>query len=180
MALCSYGQEESEHMTFKGIPIDGTFKEFTTQLKQKGFVQDEEYPEMFHGSFAGYNGCKVIVSSDKDIDVVGSIGVILPITKDWNTISNQYYSLKEGLTEKYGKPIKEKEEFQRPEFATDNFYKFHEMVTGRAEFLTMYLTEKGSIALLISPIENLFCEIMLYYVDLINGLKTADKNHDDL
>ena len=51
MALCSYGQEESEHMTFKGIPIDGTFKEFTTQLKQKGFVQDEEYPEMFHGSF---------------------------------------------------------------------------------------------------------------------------------
>lgn len=31
-------QEASEHLTFKGIPIDGTLNNFVTKLTKKGFT----------------------------------------------------------------------------------------------------------------------------------------------
>lgn len=36
-----YAQEE--HLTFKGIPIDGTIKEFVSKLREKGFEFEEDY-----------------------------------------------------------------------------------------------------------------------------------------
>ena len=37
-AVC-IGYAQSEHMKFKGIPMEGTLKTFTTKLKTKGFTQ---------------------------------------------------------------------------------------------------------------------------------------------
>ena len=34
---------QEEHLTFKGIPIDGTIKEFVGKLRQKGFEFEEDY-----------------------------------------------------------------------------------------------------------------------------------------
>ena len=34
----AFAQEESEHLTFKGVPIDGTLNEYVTKMKQAGFT----------------------------------------------------------------------------------------------------------------------------------------------
>lgn len=38
IALTSYAQGGSEHLTFKGIPIEGSMTEFYQKLKAKGFT----------------------------------------------------------------------------------------------------------------------------------------------
>ena len=38
IALTSYAQSSSEHLTFKGIPIEGSMTEFCQKLKAKGFT----------------------------------------------------------------------------------------------------------------------------------------------
>lgn len=38
-ALVLWAQTPSEHITFKGVPIDGTLNEFVEKVKQKGFTQ---------------------------------------------------------------------------------------------------------------------------------------------
>lgn len=34
----AFAQEESEHLTFKGVPIDGTLNEYVTKMKQAGLL----------------------------------------------------------------------------------------------------------------------------------------------
>ena len=36
--LSTFAQTTSEHLTFKGVPIDGTLTEFVSKLKQKGLT----------------------------------------------------------------------------------------------------------------------------------------------
>ena len=38
ITLTSYAQCGSEHLTFKGIPIEGSMTEFCQKLKNKGFT----------------------------------------------------------------------------------------------------------------------------------------------
>ena len=38
ITLTSYAQSGSEHLTFKGIPIEGSMTEFCQKLKNKGFT----------------------------------------------------------------------------------------------------------------------------------------------
>lgn len=38
ITLTSYAQSGSEHLTFKGIPIEGSMTEFCQKLKSKGFT----------------------------------------------------------------------------------------------------------------------------------------------
>lgn len=38
-----FASAQEEHLTFKGIPIDGTIKEFVGKLRQKGFEFEEDY-----------------------------------------------------------------------------------------------------------------------------------------
>ena len=37
VSLVSYAQTESPHLTFKGVPIDGTLNGYVQKMKQKGF-----------------------------------------------------------------------------------------------------------------------------------------------
>ena len=38
VTLSTFAQTTSEHLTFKGVPIDGTLTEFVSKLKQKGLT----------------------------------------------------------------------------------------------------------------------------------------------
>ena len=35
----AFAQEESEHLTFKGVPIDGTLNEYVAKMKHKMVLQ---------------------------------------------------------------------------------------------------------------------------------------------
>lgn len=53
IALTSYAQSSSEHLTFKGIPIEGSMTEFCQKLKSKGFtsIGSENNLALFMGDF---------------------------------------------------------------------------------------------------------------------------------
>lgn len=50
------GYAQTEHMKFKGIPMEGTLQTFTTKLKTKGFtpIGIQDGVSMLTGEFAGY------------------------------------------------------------------------------------------------------------------------------
>lgn len=66
MYVTSFAQT-TEHMKFKGVPMEGTLQTFTNKLKAKGFtpfgVQDGV--SLLKGEFAGYKDCTVVAVADK-------------------------------------------------------------------------------------------------------------------
>ncbi len=165
ITLTSFAQIESTHLSFKGVPIDGTYNSFITKLKQNGFKQDLSDHRMLNGSFAGYSDCKIIAQYDTEIDLVYGVGVIFQDTNSWQILYNNYSNLKKMLTVKYGEPFSEIEEFQRPYSADDDNSKIHEVKMGRSNFKTVFANEKGQIVLEITEVEHLICYVMLIYVD---------------
>ena len=57
IALTSYAQSNSEHLTFKGIPIEGSMTEFCQKLQTKGYTTlgQDNNGAVLVGDFAGRN-----------------------------------------------------------------------------------------------------------------------------
>ena len=105
--------QTSEHLSFKGVPIDGTLSVYISKMKQSGFtyIKTEDGVAMLKGDFASYKGCIVGVATVKGKDLVSKITVIFSTQDSWSMLSSNYFNLKEMLTEKYGEPSESIEEF---------------------------------------------------------------------
>ena len=57
------GYAQTEHIKFKGIPMEGTLQTFTTKLKTKSFtpIGIQDGVSMLTGEFAGYKNCFIII-----------------------------------------------------------------------------------------------------------------------
>jgi len=77
--MLTYAQA-SEHLSFKGVPIDGTLNEYVSKMKQSGFTHlgTENGVAILKGDFAGYKDCHIGVSTLKQKDLVYKIGVLFP------------------------------------------------------------------------------------------------------
>ena len=106
--------QSSEHLKFKGVPIDGTLNEYVSKMKQAGFqlVGTDDGVALLEGEFAGYRGCLIAVSTLKSVNVVNTIGVVFPARENWSSLEGDYEHLKSMLTEKYGEPSDVVEKFQ--------------------------------------------------------------------
>lgn len=180
VALSSFGQSDLDHLSFKGIPIDGPYNSFIAKLKQKGFKQDLSDSRVLSGNFAGYSDCKIVVRQNKERDVVFAVGVITPPEDTWKNLSASYYHLKDMLITKYGKPYEEIEEFQRPYMADSDNSKMHEVKMGHYVYKTVFVEENGDIVLSISQVEHEICYIQLLYIDKINNIIRHSDAIDDL
>lgn len=98
--------QSSEHLKFKGVPIDGTLSEYVSKMKQAGFqlIGTDDGVALLEGEFAGYRGCLIAVSTLKSVNVVNTIGVVFPARENWSSLEGDYEHLKSMLTEKYGEP----------------------------------------------------------------------------
>ena len=70
---------EHQHLTFKGIPIDGTPEEFGRKLEAEGFEYNYKIQGLYWykgGSFAGYSDCELIVKTYEKL--VYEVVAILP------------------------------------------------------------------------------------------------------
>ncbi|MEY8686763.1 hypothetical protein AB9N12_11730 [Bacteroides sp. AN502(2024)] len=175
-------QENIEHLTFKGIPIDGTLKEFTAKLKQKGFtyISSEEGAAMFSGDFAGYKNCTAVAVSSKERDLVCKVGVVFPSCDKWSELESNYMSLKQMLTKKYGEPSECVEEFQSLFSPQDDNQKIHELRLDRCKYYSEFETERGSIELQLSHQSVMECFVILSYYDGINQKAILSDAMDDL
>ena len=107
VTLVSFAQNDTEHLTFKGVPIDGTLSEYVKKMKSAGF----EYLEggidyaVLQGDFAGFKDCNVLIYTLDAINVVSKICVLFPECNVWSSLEQNYNLLKSMLSQKYGVPL---------------------------------------------------------------------------
>ena len=176
--------QTSEHMSFKGVPIDGTLNEYVAKMKQSGFqyLGAEDGTALLNGDFAGYKNCHVAVTTLKKIDLVHKIGVIFPNQETWSRLSSNYSDLKQMLTEKYGNPNDEAELFDvKPyQLPLDDNMKMHQVGMDNCKFYTVWKTGKGDIELSIDHSGFTSCFVKVVYFDKINSAIISEKVKDDL
>jgi len=184
IAMTSFAQlksDSSKHLTFKGVPINGTLAEYVLKMKKNGFIHKGTKDDIaiLEGDFASYNKCIVGVSTIKQMDLVSKIAVLFPDLDTWSSLSSNYYDLKELLTEKYGKSSESVEKFQSytPE---DDGSKIIQVKLGACKYYTNYETEKGTIQLSIEHESVTRCFIKLVYFDKINSESLKKQALDDL
>jgi hypothetical protein len=179
----SFAQSQtSEHLTFKGVPIDGTLAQYVSKMKQNGFIHSgtEDGTAILNGDFAGYKNCTVGVFTLNQNDLVFKIGVVFPEKETWSTLSGNYFDLKQMLSEKYGEPSDVVEKFDRYPQPKDDNSKMFEVQFDRCKYYSIYETEKGTIQLSIEHQSVTSCFIKLAYFDKINGSIIKVKAINDL
>jgi len=95
--------------------------------------------------------------------------VIFPEQDTWSALSDNYYSLQEMLTEKYGKPSDNVEKFQGYSQPKDDNSKMYEVKFDNCKYYTTYETGQGTIQLSIEHDGVTSCYVMLAYYDKINS-----------
>lgn len=169
-----------EHLSFRGIPIDGPISEYVDKLTQTGFklIQKSQDNYVLSGNFTGYK-CRVFVESSVISHTVHSVCVLLNQSDDWATIKNDYTTIKKGLTLKYGEPSNVKEEFRTPYRDGDGsaYMAFH---VGNADWYSVYTTPSGVIDLYIREQGFLDLSVIIKYTDKINEEKSIQELTNEL
>lgn len=94
-----FAQNDSEHLKFMGIPIDGQLNVFVKKLEQKGLKKVElvEDGSVLIGEFANYEDCKIVVNYLTGSMLVNSVVVFLPEQNSWSRLENDYFRFKNML-----------------------------------------------------------------------------------
>ena len=181
LSVAAYAQ--SEHLTFKGVPIDGTLAEYTKKMQEKGFryLYSENGLTILQGDFAGYKNCQIGVSTLDNMDLVSTIAVIFTTYDSWGNLYSNYANLKEMLSEKYGTPSIVVEEFQSSYPPRDDQSRMREVFMDRCKYFSVFETDLGAIELSINKAED-YMEgmVVLRYQDKINSTETRAAAIDDL
>ena len=173
----SYAQ--TEHMKFKGVPMEGTIQSFTNKLVAKGFtsIGIEDGVSLLTGEFAGYKNCTIGAVADKS-GMICKVSVIFPSMEKWSDLEKCYENYKSMLTEKYGKPEQVEERFQNDYIDDDNSKK-HELGMDRCKYYCVFSEPNGDIQLEITH-QSFNCYVMLSYYDNVNQSKLRQQIMDDL
>lgn len=172
-----------QHLSFKGVPIDGTLKAYTDAMVKAGFHYEgtQDGVSILTGDFAGYKNCIVGVSTLKNCDVVNRIAVLFPDRNTWSSLLGDYEHLKEMLTEKYGAPTDSKEVFTGYVGNEDNGLIMHALKEDEYVWYTTFTTELGEIELsIIEGTEYHTGAVKLSYYDKTNSDKVRKAAIDDL
>ncbi|MFN7495553.1 MAG: hypothetical protein ACK5RG_21715 [Cyclobacteriaceae bacterium] len=181
LSINAQNSPESPHLIFKGVPIDGPLKVYTTKMQQNGFtlINSKEGISILKGDFASYKGCTIGVATLKQKDLVYKIAVLFPEQDTWSSLASNYFSLKEMLTEKYGEPNSRTEEFDGGEPTDDNTRMYY-VQFDKCKYSCVFRTEKGTIELSIEHDGVTSCFVRLAYFDKINSSIIKAKAIDDL
>lgn len=176
--------QSSEHLKFKGVPIDGTLNEYVNKMKQAGFYYEatEDGIALLSGEFAGYSDCIVGVKTLQKLNLVHEIVVLFPSQDKWAGLNYDYERLKTMLTKKYGEPDECIERFNAPSYMTmDDNAKMYQVESNNCEYYSKYDTNNGSISLTISNDGYEFgCRVKLFYTDKTNSEIFDDAVMEDL
>lgn len=188
IALAAYAQTqspakpESPHLSFKGVPIDGTLRAYTDTMKSAGFtyMTTQDGTALLKGDFAAYKGCIIGVSTLKKMDLVSTIGVIFPEQDTWSGLYGNYTFLKDMLTKKYGKPSDEVERFDSYSEPRDDGSRMTQVQLDKCKYYTIFSTPKGDIELSIQHNGVTSCFVLLKYYDKINTNAVQEDAMNDL
>lgn len=176
--------DAGNHLTFKGVPIDGSLKTFVSRMKEKGFkasfFSTDDGQANLTGDFAGYKDCIVRVCTIDGQDIVSGIDVRFPDEDQWEYLEDDYLELKELLTEKYGKPTSCIEKFNSSIAKSSDSNKMLCVKADDCIYETVYETPLGYVTLKIEHDGPLHCFAFLIYSDKVNSATVRERAIEDL
>lgn len=174
--------QNSSHLKFKNVPIDGTLDKFVARMVKNGFKTREKTTDqaVLYGDFAGFKDCMIYVETLKRKDLVSIISVCFPDRDQWDYLYGDYKHLKELLTTKYGKASSCVEEFQGFYTPTDDNVRMRLVHLDECKYETRFVTDKGEIVLWIEHDGVIHAFVMLAYKDKINSNEIKNHAIDDL
>ena len=172
-----------EHLSFKGIPIEGSMESFCEKLADKGFAElgNDGNTTLFTGDFTGRDATVGVISDD-DGENVYSVVVLFDPSGEWNVLVNTYDYYKDLYTRKYGKP-KKKVEKNRELMTTSpsNTGLMAEVHQGRVTWGSLWTVTGGEIEISIEK-TNGFYEgaVVIRYRDAQNEEIKIQKHLEDI
>lgn len=135
-----------QHLSFKGIPLQGSMVEFCKKLEGKGFISmgKESNVSLFSGDFTGRNATVGVTATDNGENVFAVV-VLFDSSEEWNTLVNTYSYYKDLYIRKYGEPAASKE--YNPAYTNSNSLLMAELDQGRVVYNTVWKVDGGDIQL---------------------------------
>ena len=177
-----FAQNDSEHLKFMGIPIDGSHEVFVKKLEEKGFetITIVDGTALLVGEFAGRQNCSLGILYLTDEDLVHAVVVFLPVQDSWSILESDYFRFKEMFTKKYGKPTECVETFDSFIQPTDDNSKMYELIMGRCKYIAYYETSEGLIWVSIAYNMELGACVSINYNDKENSEFKDSKAMEDI
>ena len=157
-----------EHLSFKGIPIEGSMTAFCQKLKAKGFtsIGSENNLTLFTGDFTVRNATVGVTATDDGKDVFAVV-VLFDPSGEWNALINTYDYYKDLYTRKYGKPSISKE--KNPALSDSNTALMAEVHQGTVVYGSAWEVTGGDIQLSIEKSSGVYKGmVMIRYRDSQN------------
>ncbi len=169
-----------EHLSFKGIPIEGSMTAFCQKLEAEGFISlgREGNVSLFSGNFTGRNAT-VGVAAAEDGKNVYAVVVLFDSSKEWNTLFYTYHQYKDLYTRKYGAPTVSKE--INPAHSDSNIALMAEVYDGTAEYISVWNVPGGDISLSIQKTSGFYeGMVVITYRDAQNREAKIQENLGDI
>lgn len=177
IAICGFAQE---HLSFKGIPIEGSMTSFCQKLKAKGFTQIDcdHNSTLFTGDFTGRQATISVGASD-DGKSVYSVVVFFDPSKEWKTLVSTYSYYKDLYTRKYGEPAASRENI--PESSDPNWQLMYDLEQGTITYTSNWIVSGGEIDLSITKSSGHHeGMVMICYRDSQNVNAKIQKDLEDI
>ena len=181
LLLCvTFYTNAQDHLTFKGIPIEGSMTTFCQKLKAKGFTQmgKDKNITLFTGDFTGRQATIGVGASDDGKNVF-SVVVLFDPSKEWNSLVSTYDYYKDLYTRKYGEPAISKE--NNPSHSDSNTALMAEVHQGTVVYGSAWNVPGGDIQLSIEKSAGIYeGMIMIRYRDSQNVEAKIQSDLEDI
>ncbi|MGN0222659.1 MAG: hypothetical protein ACI4AM_01395 [Muribaculaceae bacterium] len=102
----SAASSSSDTLSFLGLPMQGTYKEFGQRLiNERDFTFYDETPSVpsisLRGTIDGKSGSEVYIFGDSDTKIINRLNVYLPEQSSWNGILQEYTSYIHDFSQRY-------------------------------------------------------------------------------
>lgn len=176
ISLCVFSQE---HLSFKGIPIEGSMSAFCQKLKSKGYTQfgQNNNITLFKGDFTG-RPATIAVGATDDGNNVHSVVVIFDECSEWNTLVDTYNYYKELYTRKYGSPSACLE--NNPSHSDSNTMLMLELSQGTVTYASGWSVTGGTIELSIDKAGYTDGVVIIRYRDAQNVEAKIQSDLEDI
>ena len=176
-AICVMAQE---HLSFKGIPIEGSMTSFCQKLKAKGFtsIGRDNNITLFTGDFTGRKATVGVKATDDGKNVFAVVVFFEP-SEEWKTLVYIYDYYKDLYTRKYGEPTISKE--NNPAHSDSNTALMAEVHQGTVVYGSAWEVTGGDIQLSIEKTSGVYeGMVMIRYRDSQNVEAKIKNDLDDI
>lgn len=169
-----------EHLSFKGIPIEGSMSAFCQKLKAKGFtsIGKNNNLTLFTGDFTGRKATVGVGATDDGKDVF-AVGVMFDPSDQWNILVDTYDYYKDLYTRKYGAPAISTE--NNPAHSDSNIELMAEVHQGTVVYGSAWEVTGGDIQLSIEKAPGVYRGmVVIRYRDSQNAEAKIQNDLDDI